>query len=199
MTESFPLRWPAGWPRTPSHRRMYPSAFRVEYVRCRSHLYRELDRFGASGIVVSSNLRPDHNPARVDMVDPGVAIYFNLDGRQMVMAQDRYVSVYGNLRAATLAIEGLRQMERHGGAHMVARAFDGFAALPGPAPFDWRHELDPSGMPITTLEHAQRAYRARAKQVHPDVPGGSAEAMALLNRAIQAARDELNVMPPGAI
>ena len=50
----------------------------------------------------------------------------------MVMAQDRFWSIIGNMRSLTMAIEGLRQMERHGGATMMERAFDGFTALPPP-------------------------------------------------------------------
>ena len=43
MTEAYPLHWPAGWPRT-AHR----EASRFEP--------RELDRLGATGMVLSTNV-----------------------------------------------------------------------------------------------------------------------------------------------
>lgn len=198
MEASYPLKWPPHWPRTPEYDRRYDGAFELDYDRCLLHLERELWHLGAENSVVSSNLKPDDHPRRTG-IDPGVAVYFSLDGQPTVMPQDRYSTVYGNLRSITLAIEGLRQTERHGGAHMLRRAFDGFAALPGPPSFDWQRELEPVTGRIATLEHAERAFRVRVKQCHPDAPGGSTEAMIRLNRAMEIARAELSVMPKGAI
>src|SRR5262249_40511750 len=53
----------------------------------------------------------------------------------MVMVCDRFTSVAGNIRSLTLAIEGLRQLDRHGGGRMLEKAFDGFKAL---APPNWK-------------------------------------------------------------
>jgi hypothetical protein len=67
--------------------------------------------------------------------------------------------------------------------------FTGFTALP--APEDWRQVLFIAPFERLTIEDAERAYRAMARGAHPDHPGGSHDAMARLNRAIEAARKEL--------
>ena len=106
----------------------------------------------------------------------------------MVMAMDRFTSVAGNIRSLTLAIEAMRQLERHGGGTMLERAFAGFVAI---APPDWKkpwREVFGVGPDwqgdITTL------YREKARNRHPDA-GGSDSLMAELNVAFQEAKCEL--------
>jgi hypothetical protein len=138
MTEAYPLRWPAGWPRHKGARES-DSRFNGPTYRW-DRVYRglkdELRRIGATNIVVSTNqpIRQDGFPyaQQRNIEDVGVAVYFTRNGKQLVMAQDKFWSIIGNMRSLTMAIEGLRQMERHGGAIMLERAFDGFAALPPP-------------------------------------------------------------------
>lgn len=191
MTQAYPLQWPEGWPRTPPHRRVNTNRFRTTFTKARADLFAELDRLGASGAVVSSwlPLRNDGLPradaARMKISDPGVAVYFMLRKRPMVLARDAFDAVHDNLRSIGLSIEGLRQMERHGGAHMMERAFEGFTALPPPT--GWRDIL---GNP-STREGAEAAYRRLAKEAHPDAQGGSHDKMAQLNDAITTARREL--------
>ena len=48
------------------------------------------------------------------------------------MAQDQHLGLLDDIRSLSLAIEGLRQMQRQGGRVMLERAFAGFAALPTP-------------------------------------------------------------------
>ncbi|MGB1215516.1 MAG: hypothetical protein ACPG4X_19255, partial [Pikeienuella sp.] len=64
--------------------------------------------------------------------DPGIAVYFTWKKRPYVMARDLFDRAEDNLRSLALAIEGMRQMQRHGGSHMMEKAFSGFAALPPP-------------------------------------------------------------------
>ena len=141
MTEAHPLAWPTGWPRTPSHaresdRRFHGKNYRLSVGRVRNQLLDELRLLGASNIVVSSNVptRSDgllhSDPRRLD--DPGIAVYFKFKGKQMVMARDGFISVAGNLLSLGLAIEGLRQLERHGGSLVLERAFEGFLAIAPP-------------------------------------------------------------------
>lgn len=138
MTEAFPLSWPAGWPRRKkqqdSDRRFNGPTYRWDRVY--HGLIDELKRIGATHITVSTNqpLRHDGAPYAQtrNISDVGVAVYFKRRDKSLVMAQDRFDSIIGNMRSLTMAIEGLRQMERHGGAVMLERAFDGFAALPAP-------------------------------------------------------------------
>ena len=131
MTEAYPLAWPGGWPRTPSHaresdRRFHGKNYRLSVGRARDQLLDELRLLGATNLLVSSNLptRSDgllhSDPRRVD--DPGISVWFRYKNKQMVMARDGYISVAGNLRSLGLAIEGLRQLERHGGSLMLEHA-----------------------------------------------------------------------------
>lgn len=192
MTEAYPLHWPEGWPRTSESKRK-GSPFRTTFIRARDNLNDELRRLGAKAVVISSwlPLRNDGQPradfTRYKLEDPGVAVYFTLRGKQLVMARDAYWSVHENLHSIGLAIQGLRQMERHGGAEMMDRAFSGFQALPAPVSTDFRTVLGP----VETLDQAEISYRAKAKARHPDAPGGSHEKMAELNAAISAARKVL--------
>lgn len=136
--QAYPLKWPHGWPRHKGSRdsdtRFNGPTYR--WNRVFRGLHQELKKIGASNIVVSTNqpIRGDGEPyAQTRNIDDvGVAVYFMRSGRSMVMAQDRFYTVMGNMRSLTMAIEGLRQMERHGGAQMLERAFEGFAALPPP-------------------------------------------------------------------
>ncbi len=192
--QAYPLSWPPGWPRhkglRESDRRFSGPTYRWDRVF--RGLHDELKRIGATKIVVSTNqpVRQDGVPyaqeRRID--DPGVAVYFVRGKKALVMAQDRFATVIGNMRSLAMAIEGLRQMERHGGATMMERAFDGFIAI---APPDWKKpwrevfgvKPDWRG-DITTL------YREKARNRHPDA-GGSDSLMAELNVAFDEAKKEL--------
>lgn len=187
MTTAFPLAWPDGWPRTPETQRQRNSPFKVESNKCRRELMDELRRLGASNVVISSDVpvRQDGSPyadaARRIIRNPGVALYFTLNGRQMVMARDKFERVEDNLRSIGLAIEAIRAVERHGGATMMERAFAGFAALPPP-----RSPFDVLGVPPTaSIDDIERAFKTKARRAHPDA-GGSTALMAELN----AARDQ---------
>ncbi len=135
--EAFPLTWPEGWPRTPALSRESDTRFGgkagLTMGRARDQLVAELQRLDAGGVVISSNvrLRPDGLPYADNrkLDDPGVAVYFTLKNRRMVMVMDRFTSVAGNVRSLTLAIEAMRQLERHGGGTMMERAFSGFTAI----------------------------------------------------------------------
>ncbi len=139
--QAFPLQWPDGWPRHKGNRdsdtRFKGPTF--QWNRVYRGLQEEIKRIGGLHIVVSTNqpIRQDGAPYAQERIirDSGVAVYFVRDDRSLVMAQDRFYSIIGNMRSLTMAIEGLRQMERHGGATMMERAFSGFAAI---APPDWK-------------------------------------------------------------
>jgi hypothetical protein len=203
MTEAYPLQWPEGWPR---HRGERESDTRFkgptyQWDRVFRGLHEELRRIGAkpSTIVVSTNqpVRQDGLPyaQQRNIADVGVAVYFVRDGKALVMAQDRFYSIIGNMRSLTMAIEGLRQMERHGGAVMMERAFSGFLAI---APPDWKKPwreamgLKPDWQ--GTPREIKRRYHELAKTRHPD-NGGSDELMGQLNVAFTEACKELGAQP----
>jgi hypothetical protein len=197
---AYPLGWPDGWPRTPPDQRKTSNPFTgMTFDRARRLIVRELKSLNATDPVLSMNvpLRGDGEPradaARYRVDDPGVAIYFTLKGKQMTMAQDRYWDIHANLRSLGLAIEAMRQLERHGGGTMMERAFAGFAALPPPggAVFKrpwWQvlgYSNDAEDRRLLSVEEVTARYRTLVKQRHPD-NGGSAEAFTELTEA----RDE---------
>lgn len=203
MTQAYPLQWPDGWPRTKPSLRNYGEKFkradwrggrkRTTIAQTRTELADELQKLGAKSIVLSTNveLRMDGQPYsnRRAPDDPGIAVYFNLDGEPMVMAQDAYSRVPDNIRSLTLAISGMRQMQRHGGGTMLKRAFSGFSALPPPdesqpivtpAASHWWDVLGVS--PEADLATIKAAFRALCSE-----NGG--DATEELNRAYQEAKD----------
>lgn len=202
MTTSYPLTWPDGWPRTPDDKRRARSQFSTTLDRARRQLLDELRMLGAQGVVISTNLplrndgAPRSDVARFRIGDPGVAVYFLLRKRRMVMARDAFWNVHDNLRSIGHAIAHLRGLERHGGASMMERAFEGFAALPPPDQPPARPWLDVLGLvslaadPAVVLAAAEGVFRSKARTTHTDA-GGDHDAMAELNRAIADARKEL--------
>lgn len=178
--EAFPLNWPPGWPRHKGSResdvRFKGPTFRWDRVY--HGLVAEIKKIGGSQIVVSTNqpIRNDGAPyaQQRNIDDVGVAVYFMRNKRPMVMAQDRFWSIVGNMRSLTISIEGLRQMERHGGATMMERAFDGFLALPPPRGNEWWQVLGVSA--TATFDEIQIAFRRKAKEHHE--AGGGEEKLA---------------------
>lgn len=197
MTTQFPLEWPDGWPVTAPRDRLWslPGGSAQGWDRVCERLFSEMERLGASGVVLSTDqpLRQDGKPyaARRIIEEPGAAMYFTLHGRQMVMAQDRYERLVDNIRSLALAIEGMRQMQRHGGDHMMERAFSGFEALPPPGAGNAPHWSTLLGCDRkASLQDIESAFREKAKLFHPDRPGGSTVKMAELNAAYSQAKIE---------
>lgn len=205
MTQAYPLHWPEGWPKTRPHQRTYSWALkRATLDSARKYLQNQLRILGARNIVLSTNIpiRNDGQPyAAMKPADNevGVAVYFQLRGKQMVMARDSFDNVTHNLRSLGLAIEHLRGLDRHGGSSMLERAFSGFTALPPPSggsatpTVDWRVDLGPIDNAMEQFEIlalVEARYRAKAKTVHSD-QGGDDSKMILLNMAIAQARAEL--------
>lgn len=201
--QAYPLHWPAGWRRTePHHRdrarfgkseRHYYSAGTGSYMRKRDltvsdgvrRVLNELERMGVNrdDVVISTNMRtrldglPRSDAANPQ--DPGAAVYWRKDKETRCMAIDRYDRVQDNLAAIAATLEAMRAIERHGGALILERAFQGFTALP--APESWWQVLGLSG-PDVTPEEIEAAHRRLIHQHHPD-RGGDSETAARINRA----------------
>ena len=188
----YPLCWPAGWPRTEhKDRPAYMGGKSPTWTNLMSRLNREMRLMDGAGFVLSSDrpLRHDGIPYAEPSTgeDPGAAIYFHRGETPYVFAQDLYQRLNDNVRSLCLAIEGLRQIERHGGDKIMERTFQGFEALPAPQDKPWWAEtLELTG--TFRLADAENAYRRIARRVHPDHPGGSDVAMRHLNDAIREAR-----------
>lgn len=197
MTTASPLAWPDGWPRTPWDDRKDGSiAFKRpntekgwgtkpwSFAAARDALVEEIWRQGAKTCVVSSNFQTGKSFLPLEgkrrPQEEGVAIYFERRGKHIVMACDRYHDAEGNMRSLTLALEALRQLERHGGGTMLERAYEGFVALPAPPK---PHEILGVGADASADE-IRRAWRTRIAGAHPDQGGtGAAE--------LNAARDDM--------
>lgn len=217
--QAYPLAWPEGWPRTPTHCRQSGARFKsgstyegygdarryvgqrpVTFAKASRLLADELGRMKATNITVSTNARTRADggvyasDAEKRYDDPGVAVYFTLKGRQMVMAQDAFDTLAANVRSLGLAVEGLRSLERHGGGTMMERAFSGFTALPAPdgvkAKRPWWIVLgygdDPEARADLSPDEVIARFKTLAKRRHPDVDGGSVE----LFVELQTARDD---------
>lgn len=195
--DAYPLAWPLGWRRTPSHQRRQ-SDYRVDFLKARDGLARELALLcrRASDVVVSTNVPtrrdglPYANQREPD--DPGVSAWWvDRRGEQRVIACDAWNKVRENMRAVGLAVAAFRMIERTRASEILDRAFQGFAALP-PAtdPDDWRSVFGLQGKYVCTIDFVESIYRKYAVERHPD-RGGSHHAMVALNRALEQARKEL--------
>lgn len=184
--------------------RTYTGMRQVTFSKASSMLFEEMGRLKATGLVISTNARTRQDggvyatDAEKRYDDPGVAIYFTYKGKPMVMAQDAYDGLASNLRSLGLAVEHMRGLERHGGGQMMERAFSGFAALPPPEGSKPKrpwfvvmgYPLDPAEREDLSLPEIEARYRNLAKKRHPDVEGGSHDAMTELGQAWEDARGE---------
>ncbi len=195
MIDSYPLSWPADWPR--NHDPDY-SNFKTGLVDARNGLIRELGLLKASDIVISSNaaLNRDgsvsYRQGKID--DTGAAAYFTLNGEQRCIPCDKWIRLEDNLHAIELTVGALRGLDRWGAKEMVDAAFRGFAALPAGGQTSGEHPLvmlglDPAN--VYSRDEIELAYRRLAKTAHPDAPTGSDAAFRQLKTAYEQAKASL--------
>lgn len=196
--QAYPLQWPAGWKRARYRDRAKFSHYKKELsVNDGTGRVRyELERLGINeaDICISTNLRLrlDGFPRsdQAEPPDPGAAVFWRLPDRRTetrCMAVDRYDRVADNLAAIAATLEAMRAIERHGGAAILDRAFVGFKALPEPE--QWWQALGLKSE-HATREQIQEAYISKARENHPDIPGGDPTAMARINAARDRGIDE---------
>lgn len=192
MTDSYPLAWPVGWKRTSS--RTYAkfqvgkpgvNARKLTIRDGQKRVMAELGRMGVreDDVIISTNVKPHIQDSQGSNVsDPGVAVYWHSRGKpQRVLSVDRYNTVADNLAALAATLEAMRAIERHGGAVVMDRAFEGFTALPPPTrERDWWDVLEVRR--DASIDAIKAAHRRLLQDHHPD-RGGSHERMAEINRA----------------
>lgn len=193
MVEAYPLQWPPGWPRETKRNRARFGEWPIH--KATVELKEEVRLLGGRNLVLSSNLilnndgSPRSNQRQPE--DPGVAVYFTLNGTQKCWPCDRWDRVEHNIRAIALSIGAIRGLDRWGSKSAVDAAFSGFRALPEstvPAT-TWRPWFKVLQMePEEGLGAAEKKYRQLAALHHPDM-GGDQAAMADLNRAVREARE----------
>jgi hypothetical protein len=153
---SAPRRW-----RRPAKRITLPTA--------RERLVSQLRWLEAKNALTSTNLqltsfglpRADRAPP----ADPGVAVYFELHGKDRVLACDRWETVADNLAAIANHIDAIRRVERYGVGTMD-QAFMGYDALPPPSAANaspWRMTLGFKPGTVVTVDEVKLMYRTRAK------------------------------------
>jgi hypothetical protein len=220
MKAAYPLSWPEGWKRTPSSQReagrfnkkeresrQVPPGQPASYsVRTRDlsvadavdRILGELGRMGIErqDVIVSTNVRTriDGMPRSGERApdDPGAAVYWKLPQQPTrCMAVDRYTKVADNLAAIAATLEAMRAIERHGGAEILNRTFQGFLALPEKASQPWREVLGLRHDPVT-IEGVEAKFREAVRICHPDIPGtGDRDKYEAIVRAREDARNEL--------
>jgi hypothetical protein len=191
--EAYPLCWPVGYKRTLPNRRR-SSQFKQSMEAAQRFLRIEVSRLGGRELIVSTNipvrqdggLYSDWMKRKID--DPGVAIYFKYKGKDVSMCGDQYERIWENLYALGKGIEALRGMERWGISEFLDRAFTGFAALPSATIVPYRDIWKILGLEEkpSNIDDVHLAYKAKAKQCHPDT-GGSVEAFQELQEVYRQA------------
>lgn len=206
--EPYPLSWPSTWPRTPASKRQR-ARFHTGVAAAVKDILHELRLLGARQVVITSEMpvRRDGLPYAIEREpeDRGVAVWWvSKDGKETVIACDRWDRVRDNMTAIANSIGALRGLDRWGVSEMMRRAFAGFAALPpgsgeeqGAADAaaavrarpDWREVLGgnfPKADPDDIIAIARARHRLLMRDAHPDA-GGSNERAASLNAAMDEA------------
>jgi hypothetical protein len=187
-----PLAWPVQRPRTPTFKtsaanfskRRRPVSFEQGVQR----VSLELSRFSATAVTVTSNRPPrglaDFFRRATGIDDPGVAVYFRLNGSSPhCLSCDRWDRTPDNLCAIAKHLEAIRGQLRWGAADVV-QIFAGFKEIePGPAGKPWWAVLGFDAWPASRAEIVVR-YHELARQHHPD-RGGNAAVMQEINVAYE--------------
>lgn len=193
-TTTYPLCWPIGYKKTPSWKR-HNSRFNQTMSNAQKHLRNEVARLQGRGLIVSTNLRlkldgklyASDLSKKID--EPGVAIYFKYNGRQVSMCCDQYKAVWENVYALAKGIEALRAITRYGISEFLERSFSGFAELPPsngtPKTYTWWQVLEVSQS--ATRDEIKNAWRRLVSFYHPDKPTGDAEKFIQVQKAYEEA------------
>lgn len=196
--QAYPLSWPVTQKRT---------AFRTESrfkrpgtnMRSRRHsisearqlLSDELDRLGARGVILSTNLElnlnGDPRGTQGQPTDPGAAVYFELNRKPHVLACDKWQHVECNIYAIAKHIDSMRGQDRWG-VGTREQAFTGYLALEAQTEKKWHEILGVA--PDCTREQANKARLQLLARCHPDVPdngGGDPALFAKIGEAFRIA------------
>lgn len=187
--DAYPLHWPANFPRTkPEDRkeaRFNNSGRPLTIAVARDRILSEISAFTRTGhtwridpdqVVISSDvpLRKDGMPASGRRMpdDPGVAVYFELDGEAYCLPCDTWDRVPDNMAAVAAHLGAMRGIERWGVGDVRAH-FAGFVALEHQPRQRWFDVLgcDPDAEP----EEVRARYKLARKRAHPDHGGTDEE------------------------
>lgn len=175
------------WPKKPNLKHI-KSPFMVGYNKLMDDLDRELrylfvkqdaDNFAIQVFASPDSFRIDGKlRADAKVTRPGVILNFRTKYAPYSYPCDTYDSWEANLRAISLSFTALRSVDRYG-VTQHGEQYRGFIALPAPvqedpAEFIAKHSDGFFARDIRgSVNILQAAYKAAAKNLHPDTPGGS--------------------------
>lgn len=174
MIEAYPLQWPLGYKQTKDWQRK-ESRFSQTPDKVQNYLRGELNRLGTTNTVVSTNipLRRDgyfySDMAMAKIKEPGAAVYFRYQGKDIVMCCDQYLTVTENVYAIAKSINAIRDMERWGVSDFLERTFAGFKAIPEKVKRNIKEILLLSAN--AGSDEVKKAYKEKLFLVHPDKGG----------------------------
>lgn len=175
VIKSFPLSWPLHKRKTQFR---IDSRFEQNPSDTLDYLKAELNRIGATNIIISSNAAvKDNGDMYADAMgrhhDPAVAVYFKWKGKEMVICADQYCRIWENVYAIGKTIKAMRDIDRYGVSDFMESAFTGFTAIPEsvstPYKRSWWEVLEVSKM--ATDDEIKIAFRNLSKKYHPDKGG----------------------------
>lgn len=200
--QRYPLDWPANTPRNqyPLFKPLFKAVsltVAVDLIESEIRKLKGVTRLGETDVVISSNIPLNKNNypradySRSVITDYGVAVYFKHDRENVVLCCDKWRSIENNLKAIAITIEDMRRIERNGVSDFIKKSFQGFKQLEsGPA---WWSTLGLSAQP-KDYSDAMAAYKRLSMTAHPD-KGGTVDAMAALNHAIDQAKKYFSNKP----
>lgn len=207
----YPLSWPVGWRRTEIRReaRFFATMTgndgmqrwkggKVTIAQAIDRLEKQLRllRAGEDPVLstnVKTGMRGDPISSRGEPKDPGAAVYFQLGGKDRVLACDTWLRTADNIAAIAAHIDAMRRIERYA-VGSLDQAFAGYDALPAPGADNrppWRNVLGIKPDSVVTLDDVTLIYRTLAKRAATDE-----QWLMSLNLAREEAKRELGGATP---
>jgi hypothetical protein len=161
----------------------YQLTTKISWTQTLQELEAEFTRWGVRDWDVNYPRGARLSSGHQTEADRTVNLSYTRNGQTVKLAMATQQRAVDNLRVLYLAIEAIRLNEKRGIGEVVAAAYAQLAAPRDPnSPYTVLDVAEGA-----TLATAEAAYRAKARQVHPD-SGGSSEQMKRLNWAITEVR-----------
>ena len=210
---TYPLQWPANKPRCRNRdfgrytkKRDGFGVRDVTLAEAQARLFEEIDKFNSRNyydiidpfeceLRTMLEVRKD---ARIRQgqkkpPDPGAVLFMPYqDGKEMILAIDKFTELQQNIAAIAAALASLRQLQRVD-AELFNAAAVGFAALPPPsvvATPNWRTVLGFKQDASPSIDEVRHNFHVAGNSAHPD-KGGNSNVQSDLNRAFAEAKEEL--------
>lgn len=152
----------------------YSLTTKKNWLQTKIELETEFRRWGVTDYVISPSSQKS------------VSVRYIVNGREVTLTYDKQARPQDNLRVIYLTINSLRLNDLRGISSLVESNY-----LQLSAPVIEKDPYDVLGLPRGTAPAVCEAqFKELAKRNHPDVPGGSAEKMQELTKAIEQIREQ---------